>query len=204
MSIRSVLVAQFEQPCGFLGHIAGWIMANRPSNREPSHWTVDLLDLQTQDRVLEIGCGPGLALKACLARIGKALVVGLDHSQTMLDQAQARNAWAISAGRLELRLGRLEDLCATNELFDKIYSVNVMQFLSDKAEAFTTLYLLLKPGGVVATTYMPRHKNPTRADALTMASEMKGHMEKCGFVGIRIEELPLEPVPAFCVLGEHP
>jgi hypothetical protein len=50
---------------------------------------------------------------------------------------------------------------------------------------------------------MPRSKNPSRAEALAMAEEVKGHMAAAGFVGIRIEELALQPVPAVCIIGEH-
>jgi ubiquinone/menaquinone biosynthesis C-methylase UbiE len=204
MSLRKTIFAQFGNPHGFLGRIAGWIMANRRSNRERNDWTVDLLNVQSGDRVIEIGCGPGLALEACLARAGDGRVVGLDHSQTMLDQARGRNAAASRDGRLELRLGSLEDLPAASGAFDKACSVNVVQFLPDRGAAFRKIYSVLKPNGVSATTYMPRGKNPSRANALKMADEVRRHMEAAGFANIRVEELPLEPVPAVCVIGEHP
>jgi ubiquinone/menaquinone biosynthesis C-methylase UbiE len=203
MSLRKAVVGQFKKPHGYLGWIAGWIMANRRSNRERNDWTVDLLNVQSGDRVIEIGCGPGLALEACLARAGDGLVVGLDHSQTMLDQARARNAEANREGRLELRLGSLEDLPAIGGSFDKACSANVVQFFPDRGAAFRRIYSVLKPKGVAATTYMPRGKNPSRADSLDMAEEVRRHMEVAGFANIRIEELPMDPAPAVCVIGEH-
>ena len=39
-------------------------------NRERNRWTVDLLNIQSGDRIVEIGCGPGLALEGCLVRVG--------------------------------------------------------------------------------------------------------------------------------------
>ena len=204
MSLRKAIVAQFKNPHGFLGQIAGWIMANRRSNRERNYWTVDLLNVQAGDRVIEIGCGPGVALEACLTRAGDGQVVGLDHSWTMLDQARARNVEANREGRLELQLGSLDDLPATVGSFDKVCSANVVQFFPDRAAAFRKMYSLLKPKGVAATTYMPRSKNPSRANALNMAEEVRQHMEDAGFANIRIEELAIDPVPAVCVIGEHP
>jgi ubiquinone/menaquinone biosynthesis C-methylase UbiE len=204
MNLRKVIVEQFGNPHGFLGRIAGWIMANRRSNRERNLWTVDLLSIQPGDRIVEIGCGPGVALEACLAKVREGKVIGLDHSQTMLDQAQSRNAKAIREGRLGLRLGTLADLAATIGSFDKAYSVNVVQFFPDRTAVFHQIYSLLKPKGVSATTYMPRSKNPSRTDALNMAAEVKQHMEVAGFANIRVEELPLDPVPAVCVIGERP
>ena len=204
MSLRQAIVGQFKKPRGYLGSIAGWIMANRRSNRERNHWTVDLLKVRSGDRVIEIGCGPGLALETCLLRAKRGQIVGLDHSQTMLDQARARNAKASQEGRLDLRLGSLDDLPATIGSFDKAYSVNVVQFFPDQVAAFRKIHSLLKSKSVVATTYMPRTKNPSRADAFNVAEEVKQNMEIAGFTNIRIEELPIEPVPAVCIIGEHP
>ena len=204
MNLRKIIVAQFGNPHGLLGRLAGWIMANRPSNRERNSWTVDLLELRPADRVLEIGCGPGLALEGCLAQATEGAVVGLDHSQTMLDQARTRNAVADRQGRLELRLESFDELPASASAFDKIYSCNVVQFLPDRAAAFDKMFGLLKPRGIAATTYMPRNKNPSRDDAVKLAAEVEGIMQASGFANIHIEELPLEPVPALCVVGEHP
>jgi SAM-dependent methyltransferase len=204
MSLRKAIVAQFGNPHGYLGRIAGWIMANRRSNRERNYWTVDLLNVQSGDRVIEIGCGPGVALEACLARARDGHVVGLDHSQTMLDQARASNAEAGREGRLELLLGSFEDLPLAAGSFDKVCSANVVQFFPDRAAAFRKIYSVLKPKGVAATTYMPRGKNPSRANSLNMAEEIRRHMEAAGFANVRTEELPLDPAPAVCVIGEHP
>lgn len=204
MSLRQAIVGQFKKPRGCLGSIAGWIMANRRSNRERNHWTVELLNVRSGDRVIEIGCGPGLALEICLLRADRGQLVGIDYSQTMLDQARARNAKASQEGRLVLRLASIDNLPANIGSFDKAYSVNVVQFFPNQLEAFRRIHSLLKSKGVVATTYMPRTKNPSRADAFNLAEEVKQHMETAGFTNIRIEELPLEPVPAVCIIGEHP
>src|SRR5947209_8447596 len=53
---------QFLRPHGFRGRAAGWVMATRGSNRERNIWAVGLLDVQPDDRVLEIGFGPGIAI----------------------------------------------------------------------------------------------------------------------------------------------
>jgi trans-aconitate methyltransferase len=132
------------------------------------------------------------------------MVVGLDHSQTMLDQARARNREAVQAGRLQLRRGSLEELSRSEEQYEKIFSVNVVQFLDDLHAAYTTFYDHLKSGGTVATAYMPRGQNPNRAKAWKVAEDVKDHMDETGFVQIRIEELPLSPVPAICVIGSRP
>jgi len=204
MSLRATIVGQFRKPHGVLGGVAGWIMAHRPSNRARNLWTVDLLDIQPSDRVVDIGCGPGIALEASLAKISAGSALGLDHSATMIAQTGARNAAARDDGRLELRQATLDDAGLADQSFDKIWSANVVQFLPDQTAAFGKILAALKPGGVSATTYMPRNKNARRADAVAMAEKVAGHMQAAGFVDIRTEELVMDPVPAFCVLGARP
>jgi len=204
MSMRKAIVGQFRQPHGFLGRVAGWIMANRASNIDRNLWTVELLDVQPTDNIVEIGCGPGLALEACLRKATQGNVLGLDHSQTMLDQSRRRNSAGYENGRLTLKLATLEDASLPEGTFDKICSANVVQFFPDQLASFRKILATLKSKGLSATTYMPRNKNANRKDALVMAEKTAGYMEAAGFKKIRIEELEMNPVPAFCVLGERP
>lgn len=203
MMFQHAIASQFERPRGLLGQLTGWIMAHRRSNRDRNRWTVDLLDIQPNDHVLELGCGPGLALEGCLALATDGFVIGLDHSETMLQQAAARNRSALLAGRLQLRQGSTETLLRSSERFDKIFSVNVVQFLDDKPSLFAAFYDHLRPNGLIATTYMPRGENPSRAKAWRLAETVRQIMETVGFAQIRIEELPLQPVPALCVIGSR-
>jgi SAM-dependent methyltransferase len=84
-------LAQFHQPTGAVGHVAGWIMGRRSSNVARNRWAVQLLDVQPADRVIELGCGPGVAIAALATRATRGLVVGVDHSQVMIRQARRRN-----------------------------------------------------------------------------------------------------------------
>ena len=95
--------AQFARPTGVSGRVVGWIMASRASNRRRNVWTVSLLDVQRHDRVLEIGFGPGIAVREISRLAVEGYVCGLDHSEEMLRQATRRNAAAIRTGRVDLR-----------------------------------------------------------------------------------------------------
>lgn len=204
MTLQQTLVTQFSKPQGALGRLAGLVMAHRRSNRDRNRWTVELLDLSPGDHVLEIGCGPGLALAASTARVTLGRVVGIDHSEVMIRQASHRNRQAVAAGTLDLRVGGLEQLDGLAGQFDKVYWVNVVQFVRDKPAAFRALRAVLRPGGLCATTYMPRLSGATRDATLRSANEIRQHLEDAGFIDIRTEELPLEPVPAMCVIGQRP
>src|SRR5262249_61919292 len=101
-------MAQFHQPTGAAGHVVGWIMGRRSSNVARNRWAVQLLDVQPTDRVIELGCGPGVAIAALATRATQGLVVGVDHSQVMIRQARRRNTAAVRAGRVRLIRTRSE------------------------------------------------------------------------------------------------
>ena len=202
MSIFSAVYRQFRRPSGILGYLAGWIMANRLSNRARNRWTISLLGIKPGDRVLEIGFGPGIAIELAARKASAGVVVGVDHSPVMLRQAMARNRAAVETGRIRLHCGGLELLSGFTEPFDKVYSVNVVQFLPDRLGALAAIKAVLRRGGTIATTYQPRHRGATRNDAFLLASELAEDMRKTGYRAIRSEELPLTPLPAVCVLGE--
>lgn len=179
------------------------IMSSRPSNVARNQWTVDLLDLQPQDNVLEIGFGPGLAIEGAALRVTEGLVTGVDHSEVMLRQASKRNADAIAAGRMQLFLGSLENLPPYETPFTKIFSANVVQFWSDPVEEFRKLRAMLAPGGLLISTYMPRNKNASNANGRAKAEEIEQQLHKAGFNSVEIKELSLQPLCAFSVVAKN-
>jgi len=178
-------------------------MAMRPSNRARNRWTVELLDLQPGDRLLEIGFGPGLAIAAALSRQPELKLTGIDHSAVMLRQASKRNAAAIAAGVVQLHQGSPADLEFPPGSFDKIFSVNVAQFWTDPVAEFTRLRALLRPGGMLVTTYMPRNRNATDEEAERKAVTFGNQLRKAGFKDIVVNRLPLKPVGAIGVIATH-
>jgi protein-L-isoaspartate O-methyltransferase len=70
---------------------------------------VDALPLRPGMRVLEIGCGPGVAARAVLARIGKGHVLAIDRSAKAIAQARTGSAAELATGRLEFRQVAIED-----------------------------------------------------------------------------------------------
>ncbi|HKF90817.1 MAG TPA: class I SAM-dependent methyltransferase, partial [Acidimicrobiia bacterium] len=150
------LVAQFHRPHGAGGRAAGWVMAHRGSNRKRNVWAAGLLDVQPADRVLEIGFGPGIAIAELARRATRGRVVGVDHSELMVRQASRRNAAAVRAARVELRLGTAEQLPVFDEPFDKILAVNSLMFWDDPVARLKELRGLLRAGGRIAIAFQPR------------------------------------------------
>ncbi|MBN9267149.1 MAG: class I SAM-dependent methyltransferase [Hyphomicrobium sp.] len=61
---------------------------------------VDALPLRSGVRVLEIGCGPGVAAREISRRIGNGYVLAIDRSATAIKQAIAGSGPEIASGRL--------------------------------------------------------------------------------------------------------
>ena len=203
-TVRRIVYGQFSRPHGLLGRLAGWIMATRPSNRERNRWTLDLIAPKDEEALLEIGCGPGLGLAEAAARAPRAQLTGIDHSVVMLEQAKRRLSEAAPDKPLALVEGNHLLLSGYPAAFDAIWSANVVQFFPDMDEAFGLIFSALKPGGRVMTTYQPRHRNPTRADAVAMGERVAAAMQRAGFEQVATRMLELEPVDAVGIHGHRP
>jgi SAM-dependent methyltransferase len=198
---RNAFVQQFGKPRGPLGMLAGLIMRVRPSNRLRNSRTLDLLDIRPEDRVLEVGFGPGLAVARAAELATAGMVVGIDHSELMLRQARRRNAEAIGAGRVELLLGSAEALPRFEGRFDKVLAVNVYMFWKDPVSVLGGLRQAMNPGGVIALTVQPRRRGATADDTRAAAESMVASLRAAGFGEVRTEILEMAPVPAACVVA---
>ena len=202
MSAWQSVVSQFKQPHGPLGHLAGWIMATRPSNLERNDWTIDLLAIEPHHRVLEIGFGPGYAVAQIASRLTSGQIVGIDHSEVMLKQAQRRNAGPVRLGRVKLLCQSVADLKRLDGRFDRVFSANVAQFWDNRVSIFREILELLAPKAKVATTFQPRLPKATDQDAVRFAELVLEEMKAAGFPSVRLEYGPRVPVLTISAIGE--
>jgi SAM-dependent methyltransferase len=198
--LNAAVRAQFGRPTGVWGRAAGALMAHRSSNRKRNAWVVSLLDVRRDDRVLEIGFGPGLAILE-LSRIAReGRVCGIDHSELMLGQARRRNADGIRRGVVDLRLASVDALPAFGAPFDKIMAVNAMLFWTNAEARLQALRDLLRPGGVIAIAHQPRGPGATDETSAANGREIAETLARAGFSELRVETMPLDPA-VICVLG---
>lgn len=117
-------------------------------------WAVDLLDVAPDDRILEFGCGPGVAVSLVCGRLDGGRITAIDRSSTAIRRTLARNAACVDAGRAVLHQMELAEFAAGPGAFDKAFGVNVNLFWTGEARAeCEVLARVLRPGGVVRLVY---------------------------------------------------
>ncbi len=120
------------------------------ANRQPTRLAIDALDIQTEDDVLDLGCGPGQAMEIMLPLAGSGTVHGIDQSATMVVEASRTNRAAINTARATVCRGVFESLPYPDASFDKILASNVMYFWHDTCLVLSEIQRVLKPGGRLA------------------------------------------------------
>jgi ubiquinone/menaquinone biosynthesis C-methylase UbiE len=81
---------------------------------------VDQLDIRPDDRVLEIGCGHGVAATMVCERLEGGRLTAVDRSAKMIEAAARRNAAYVESGKAEFLVATLEDLDLGDRRFDVI------------------------------------------------------------------------------------
>ena len=138
----------FGRPRGMIGRLGGVMMARM--NADCGVWAAALLEVNPNDRVLEVGFGPGVIIQHLSELAPAGHVAGIDPSPEMLEQARARNAIAIKDGRVDLRRGSVESLPFADNTFDKALAINSMQVWPEAATGLRAIRRVMRPGGRIA------------------------------------------------------
>jgi ubiquinone/menaquinone biosynthesis C-methylase UbiE len=146
---RDLALRMFGWPRGLPGRLGGIIMAR--TNRRHAAWGIGVLDVQPQDRVLEVGFGPGVAIEMLATRA--RYVAGADPSPEMLRQATRHNAAAIREGRVELHQAAADHLPFGDGSFDRVLAINSMQVWPDAIAGLSEISRVLRRGGVLALVF---------------------------------------------------
>ena len=88
---------------------------------EPLRAVVDELGIRPRDRVLEIGCGHGVAAAMVCERLDGGRLTAIDRSPKMGEAAARRNAAFVEQRKAEFPLAELEDLDLGDRRIDLIF-----------------------------------------------------------------------------------
>ncbi len=117
-------------------------LATRWDYRVTNSALLEELRPKPQDRVLEIGCGPGTWTRAIASRCRE--VVAVDISASMIEEARKRTCG------LPVKYIHSDFLsCSPNGKFDKIFAVRSTEYIASRDLLARKTSELLAPGGTV-------------------------------------------------------
>src|SRR5687767_13422416 len=114
---------------------------------------VERMNIRPNDRVLEIGCGHGVAATMVCELLEDGRLTAVDRSKKMIEAASRRNAVHIQAGRAEFICADFENLDLGSRRFDKIFAVRVGLFWREPERARGIAERWLAPGGELFVEY---------------------------------------------------
>jgi arsenite methyltransferase len=108
--------------------------------------TLSALGLQPGERVLDVGCGPGLLMEDMAGQVGPSgQVTGVDVAASMLELA--RHRCARFGSRVIIDEADATCLPCGDAVFDAGVSTQVYEYVPDVGSALAELHRVLKPGG---------------------------------------------------------
>lgn len=158
-------------------------------------WAVDALEVRPADRVLEVGCGHGVAIDRVCRALDGGSVLGVDRSARMIAQAMKRNAQNVADGRCSFEVAALADAALEGGPFDIVFAINVGLFWrEDPSAALTRLRGRVAPGG--RAYFFAQAPPQMRAPA---PGELPERLSACGWEVTTMRHATLPTSRCLCV-----
>ena len=155
------IARQGRKPSGLLGQIVARVMAKETASE--NDFALELLQLQPEDAVLEIGCGHGETLAKCANVVSRGILRGIDFSPMMHRHAMRRHRRLVAEKRIEFQLGSSDRLPFDDQSFDKVFAVHTIYFWKTPRDHLAEAHRVLKPGGRFVLGFRPAEDAGFRA-----------------------------------------
>ncbi len=190
MAKSELIARQSAHPRGLLGQVVARLMAldTAAANR----CVLAAVEPKPGERILELGCGHGRALRRVADKVGHGGVTGVDPSQVMCDVATRHNRRAIKAGTVLVKRGSVASIPASDATFDKAFSVHTIYFWPDLDAGLRELHRVLRPGGQLWLSFHSSENSAIAANlpesvyTLRSGDEIVGALERAGFHDIEL------------------
>lgn len=193
--------AHYRQFSGVFGYVAGLTMT--VGRAADARLVADLAGLGPDDRVLDIGCGPGTAAR--FAARTAATVTGVDPSEPMLRWAGLLTRLRRPTGEIGWLAGAAEDLPLPDDSVTVCWSIASVHHWPDLEGGLAELVRVLSPGGTFVA--MEKRADPgatghashgwTRAQAGAFAAMLSDR----GFVSAQVSDHDLGRRKVIAVTG---
>lgn len=208
MNLFKAIGKQMQYPKGLFGRLLfAWMT---PKTIAHARWTADLLEIQPEDKIIEIGFGNGANINLLLQKAIDGSVTGVEISKTAIEMASKKNAKAISEGKVKFYLAQGNAIPSENNVFDKACSVATAYVIEDPGAVFKEMFRVLKPKGKAAITFPVRENfmrfKPVATEGFYLheLADLEAAFRNAGFVNCQTERNDRVKFGAHCMIGEKP
>jgi len=110
---------------------------------------LDLAELNSSDRVLDVGTGTGLVALRAGRLVQNGGVIGIDHSPGMLEQSSVKARQSGLSHLVKFRHMDAEELEFPDRSFDRVLSLYALFHFPDRLAAVKEMHRVLRPSGRV-------------------------------------------------------
>jgi len=155
----------------------------------------DLAGISEGQRVLDVGCGPGVLTGELVERAGASNIAAVDPSEPFVAAARDRHPG------VDVRLAAAEALPFPDDAFDGALAQLVVHFMRDPVAGLREMARVTRPGGVVAASVwdfagdraplslfwsVAHEQDPDVVDESHLNGAREGHLvELFGAAGVR-------------------
>jgi SAM-dependent methyltransferase len=152
--------------------------------------------VRPEDRLLEVGCGHGVAVTLVCERLAGGSILAIDRSPKMIEAAVRRNRRFVDAGIARFQVATLDQADLGRDRFDKVFAVNLRLFW-EPAPELRALRDRLRPRGALYVFF----QSPVSGEVERIAGSLASNLEECGFSVADTRFADLRPNPVLCVVA---
>ena len=148
------IASQLRKPSGEYGIQVGEKM--NEGNWHINLDTIEALQLQPADNILEIGMGNGFFVKNILSVNPSIKYAGCDYSELMVEASVNLNEAFIANDQAAFYEADANSLPFADEIFDKAFTINTIYFWENPSLELAEVWRVLKPNGRFIVAIRPK------------------------------------------------
>lgn len=169
-------------------------------NKTITDWTIEHLNIQPYQHLLEIGYTSGYTLSEVARKLKIGFLAGIDESMTMYRRAYKKNKKLIRDQLLQLHIGEIHELPYPHHYFHTIYGNNSLySYVKESGYILLPLVNLLKSGGKLAMVFQPGTTKENKV--VEIAEKIKQDYIFAGLSHIQLELRDMHPVTGVAITG---
>ncbi len=148
------------------------------NHKHISEFAFECIDINENDRILDIGCGGGVNIEKFL-KLTTANVDGLDYSEVSVKASIKQNQQAADNGRCNIIQADVSDMPIDNDTYDLVSAFETIYFWPDIGETFKEVFRIINPDD-------EKWLATVEGMSVYNASQLKEYLLNAGFKSVEI------------------